>query len=585
MFSFQRILEALNRIHRRGQIGLSGFSYLDLAAVFLFLILATGMGELSLSWLVPSVPPTAGAPISLNPTQSVIPSEETLPSAVVQGISSALRSETPIPELEARVEPKTDSPAVRTSREPPSQEVPSSAQAPERRPPASPKPGPPRRTVQGGVERAGAAPMPSAPKAPEPSALKVLAPSPPEEKPRVARASVPPENSVRLYTKRPSRFLRIPSPERRRDEAARASLSVPPMQAALLSKTRAVMRDVWDTFRLNHFRVGQEIFRWDPERDVVEIVPAAALAERRNGTHPGKRATRSAIGRKGFRTLATLNGDIKDSLYQSVVRAGGSASLAMTLAEVFSWKLDFRSDLRRGDKFSLVAEQWVGKAGMPRWGRILAAELQGRGEIYRAIGFPSKKGRLQYFDEEGEPLHKRFLQSPLSYTRISSGYSHRRFHPILRIHRPHRGIDFVAPAGTPVRAVAPGVVRMARWSGEGGKTVELKHKGRFKTRYHHLSRYARGVRRGRRVARGQIIGYVGSTGLSTGPHLDFRVLRNGRPINPLQLKNVAAEPVPPHDRERFLRIRKALLSHLHGLIRPVAARAGANILAAKAAGR
>ncbi|MFQ5692978.1 MAG: M23 family metallopeptidase [Nitrospinota bacterium] len=257
------------------------------------------------------------------------------------------------------------------------------------------------------------------------------------------------------------------------------------------SDLRAMMKGVWETYRLRRVRIGESLFRWDPDRGAVAYEDAGGFGLRGGG--PPKAG--QAKSRAPIRTVAALRGEIEGSLYKSLIRAGGSAALAVTFAEVFRWSVDFRADVRRGDVFSVVAEHWATKGGRLRWGRILAAELRTRSGTYRAVAFPSRNGRLRYYNAEGKPLRRYFLRTPLNYTRISPGYSLRRFHPILKIHRPHRGIDYAAPAGTPVRAAADGVVAMARWAGEGGKTVRISHPGGFSTVYHHLSRYGRGIRR------------------------------------------------------------------------------------------
>jgi len=353
------------------------------------------------------------------------------------------------------------------------------------------------------------------------------------------------------------------------------------------AKTRLLARNVWKTFNIRHIRLGDEIIQWDPKRDELEIKPASESVKRRRGRRDIKRS-RNQRGRlrKPNRTMAILKGEIRGSLYQSVVLAGGNGALAMALANVFSWKVDFSSDLQPGNVFSIAAEQWISASrGRRRWGRVFAAKLETGSKVHRAIGFPGENGRLRYYDRKGKPLHNLFLRTPVNYTRISSGYSRRRFHPILKVHRPHRGIDYAAPYGTPVRAAADGVVVTARWAGQGGKTIELRHQGKLRTRYHHLSRYAKGVRRGRRVRRGDVIGYVGTTGLSTGPHLDFRVRYDGKPMNPLRLSRVSGSPISISDRKRFLRVWNLLFAQLDERIRKADTRPGADPVAAQSVGR
>ncbi len=365
------------------------------------------------------------------------------------------------------------------------------------------------------------------------------------------------------------------------ENGARLPRSVNPdrLLSAVASSVRtvALMRNVWETFRLSRYVVEDEVIRWDPQREVVEFEPLFAA--------PGSEVPRRLRSDGGIRAVATIRGRIQGSLYKSVLRVGGNAALAVSLADIFSWEVDFRSDLQPGDRFWIVAEGKLRPGHEPRWKRVLGVMIEAGGRPHRAIAFPDRRGRLGYYDEDGKPFHKLFLGAPVNYTRISSGYSHRRFHPILKIHRPHRGIDFAAPFGTPVRAVASGVVVRAAWTGQGGKTVELRHPRRYGTKYHHLSRYARGVRRGKHVVRGDVIGYVGSTGLSTGPHLDFTVLYGGRPVNPLKLKQIAGVPISKKNWKRFARLREAIFAYVRGPVWKVETDRGVKIVAATSAGR
>lgn len=343
-------------------------------------------------------------------------------------------------------------------------------------------------------------------------------------------------------------------------------------EVASSTRTMALMRNVWETFRLSRISLEDEVIRWDPKKEVVEFDPISVV--------PGVTKYGGTGSGKGPLAVSVIRGKIRGSLYKSILRAEGSGAMAVALANIFSWEVDFRSDIQPGDEFWIVAERSFRPDGKPQWGRVLGVMLEARGSPHRAIAFPDRQGRLSYYGEDGKPLKKVFLRSPVDFTRISSGYSHRRFHPILKTHRPHRGIDFVAPFGTPVRAVAKGVVIRAVWTRQGGRTIELRHLRRYSTKYHHLSRYAKGVRRGKRVARGEVIGYVGSTGLSTGPHLDFRVLDRGRPVNPLRLKQIAGVPIPGKDWKRFTHLRDAIFAYVRGPVWSVKSGRGTKMVAA-----
>ena len=251
-----------------------------------------------------------------------------------------------------------------------------------------------------------------------------------------------------------------------------------------------------------------------------------------------------------------LVGRIESSLYQSVTDAGAGPELAMALAATFDWTVDF-FQLQKGDGYrvyyveSLVDSQPYGQA------QILAAEFMASGKTHTAIRF-----RNQFFDAKGQSMKRRYLKAPLDYTRISSGFSTSRLHPVLRYLRPHLGVDYAAPKGTPVRTVGDGQVLEAGYRGGNGNFVKVQHSKDHATGYLHLSRIATGVRRGGRVRQGQVIGYVGSTGLSTGPHLCFRFWNRGVQVNPKRLQGPQAEPMNPSDLAAFRQLRDSLLVQL-----------------------
>jgi murein DD-endopeptidase MepM/ murein hydrolase activator NlpD len=250
---------------------------------------------------------------------------------------------------------------------------------------------------------------------------------------------------------------------------------------------------------------------------------------------------------------AVVSGTLEGSLDESVRRAGGTGALTYRMADVLQWDLDFNRDLRRGDRFEILYEQ-VYLDGRPHsTGNVLALVYDNAGrrhEVYRY-------GDGGFYTADGRPLEKMFLRSPLRYSRITSRFTHRRFHPVLKSYRPHYGVDYGAPIGTPVRVTAGGTVVSADWSRGGGRTVKVRHPNGYLTAYLHLSRFAKGIRAGARVTQGEVIAYTGNTGLSTGPHLDYRVQRNGRWIDPLSLKNVPAESIPTAQLDRFYAWRDA----------------------------
>lgn len=243
-------------------------------------------------------------------------------------------------------------------------------------------------------------------------------------------------------------------------------------------------------------------------------------------------------------------GSIDTSLYDAIRKSGESPLLAQSLADVFQWDVDFFR-LQQGDAFSVIAEKrFVGDDPMG-YGPILAARFEHAGRVYEAFRHENEDGVAGYYTRAGTPLKKQFLKAPLQFRRITSGFTHRRFHPVLRTFRPHLAIDYGAPEGTPVMSTADGVVRFAgRGSGEGNY-IRIRHSSSLETYYLHLSRFAKGISKGKRVEQGDVIGYVGSTGLATAPHLDYRVRQDGKWINPLHLKSVTPDPLRGRSLERF----------------------------------
>ncbi len=263
--------------------------------------------------------------------------------------------------------------------------------------------------------------------------------------------------------------------------------------------------------------------------------------------------------------IARVEGKIETSLYEAMIAIGQKPSLTMDFADIFDWEIDFLTEPRPGDRFRLVWEEYWQDEKKLADGRIFAAQYINRHKTHTAIYFEDPEGHRGYFTEEGKSLRKQFLRSPLSYRRISSYFSYRRFHPILKVYRPHPGIDYAAPIGTPVRSIGDGRVVYKGRKGGFGRFVKIKHKRGYYTTYGHLRRYARGIRVGARVYQGQVIGYVGSSGLSTGPHLDFRIIKDGRYINFLRLKLPPVKSVKKEHLEEFNRIKEARLTQLESI--------------------
>tara|TARA_B100001248_G_scaffold262731_1_gene261822 strand:- start:1594 stop:2883 length:1290 start_codon:yes stop_codon:yes gene_type:complete len=240
----------------------------------------------------------------------------------------------------------------------------------------------------------------------------------------------------------------------------------------------------------------------------------------------------------------TFSGIVQTSLWESADAANMNPELIGQLSEIFAWQIDFAREVRRNDRWRIMVEKKMVRGETVGWGDIRVAEYENEGRSYKAILF-EKEGELKgYFSPEGKSLRKMFLKSPIKFARISSRFQRRRFHPILKVNRPHLGVDYAAPIGTPVRAVGAGRVTYAGWRGGGGKTIKIRHNSVYKTAYKHLNGYAKGIRRGKRVEQGQIIGYVGTTGLSTGPHLHFEFFKHGKFVDPLRQEFPSADPIP-----------------------------------------
>ncbi len=254
-------------------------------------------------------------------------------------------------------------------------------------------------------------------------------------------------------------------------------------------------------------------------------------------------------------------GALEGSLEGSLRAAGAPAVLSLAMADVLQWDIDFNRDLRAGDRFWVAWQEIQLDGEFHRVGSVEALVYENGSRQLEAYRFGEDGA---YFDAEGRPLRKQFLRSPLPYSRVTSKYTNRRFHPVLKTYRPHYGVDYGAPVGTAVRVTASGTVSFAAWDKGGGKVVKVRHTNGFETAYLHLSRYAEGISRGARVVQGQVIGYVGKTGLATGPHLDYRVKRNGRYMDPLRLAddNPPAEPIDDAQRAAFEAERERLRREL-----------------------
>ena len=236
---------------------------------------------------------------------------------------------------------------------------------------------------------------------------------------------------------------------------------------------------------------------------------------------------------------------INNSLFIDGHKAGLSDQLIMNLASIFGWDIDFALGIRRGDQFSLIYEEQFLKSGSKYGdGNILAAEFINQGKHYRAIRFQDPTGQVGYFTPNGKSMRKAFIRTPVKFSRISSGFTKKRWHPVLKKWRSHRGVDYAAPTGTPIKAAGKGKITFSGWKGGYGRVVYIKHGTKYTTVYGHLSKFSRRAKVGKRIKQGDIIGYVGQSGLASGPHLHYEMRVKGVHRNPLKVKLPSAKPIP-----------------------------------------
>ena len=320
-----------------------------------------------------------------------------------------------------------------------------------------------------------------------------------------------------------------------------------------------------------------------PPKELQRILASGPLAQRLHRVYPGHKLTfvsdeggslvrfiyspgpleRLVFQRSGdtyrshkeveepTKTVAFRHSVIKHSLFVAAQRAGLEDALIMRLVKIFQWDIDFLLDIRDGDSFSILFEELYLDNQLIDTGEILAAQFVNQGKPHRAVLYSNSTGIAEFYSPNGESMRKDFLRAPLAFTRISSNFNLRRNHPLFKISMPHRGIDYAAPVGTPVRASGDGTVLVAGRTVANGNYVVLRHGETFQTKYLHLSRIARGIRQGTRVAQGKVIGYVGATGYATGPHLHYEFLVNGIHRNPRTVELPQAEPISAAERIRF----------------------------------
>ncbi len=264
--------------------------------------------------------------------------------------------------------------------------------------------------------------------------------------------------------------------------------------------------------------------------------------------------------------VKTVSGTVENSLFEDGEKAGIQPKLLSQLADIFTWDVDLEKEIHKGDSYKILYEERSRKGQEAKSSlRILAAELINAGQKMTAIYFEKQKGQGNYYDLEGRSLARSFLRFPLEFTSITSHLAHSRFHPILKVNLPHNGVDFAAQRGTPVRAVGDGIVTQAGWNGNYGKAIDVQHDTTYMSRYAHLDRFADGIQNGAPVKKGQVIGYVGSTGRSTGPHLHFELHKDQQVVDPLSVDFPADETIEPALQTVFDNQKRTYLVQLSSL--------------------
>lgn len=322
-----------------------------------------------------------------------------------------------------------------------------------------------------------------------------------------------------------------------------------------------------DTLKLTRLRPGESITFNLSDTHELQRLSYALGHDRTLHVVRGEDGTfKSEIEEHPLEYRQTLgSGAINSSFYQAAVDAGLPPGMVLRLADIFGWKINFLTDIQEGDRFSILYET-VYKDGKPvTTGDILAASFINNGRLFQAVRYTDKEGNTTYYTPDGKSLKRGFLRYPVEFSRISSRFSKARLHPILHRIREHKGVDFAAPTGTPIRAAADGKISFQGWKGGYGKVVMIQHDGTYSTVYGHMSRFEPSLHQGSRVKQGQVIGYVGATGYATGPHLHYEFRINGVHHDPLSVALPEAQPIPASERARFLAESAQILAQMSRL--------------------
>ena len=315
--------------------------------------------------------------------------------------------------------------------------------------------------------------------------------------------------------------------------------------------------------KLNNVFPGYKLrFEVGPQNEVTHLTFSSGPLDRVVFTRIGDAFESAEDHPQPNRVETYKSGEIYHSLFVASQRADLSDAMTMRLAKIFQWDIDFVLDIRKGDTFHVIYEEMHLDGQMVEHGNILAAEFVNQGERYRAVRYENDTGEGAYFDPDGNAMRKSFLRAPVSFTRVSSNFNLDRRHPLWKSKMPHRGVDYAAPTGTEILAAGDGQITTASSTAPNGNYIVLRHTDSFTTKYLHLSRFAKGIKKGVRVQQGQVIGYVGKTGWATGPHLHYEFLVDGVHKNPRTVALPRAKPVPADELPRFQAVTGPLLARL-----------------------
>ena len=313
-------------------------------------------------------------------------------------------------------------------------------------------------------------------------------------------------------------------------------------------------------YPLKNIHIGHKFTRIATDSEVIVSYQVDANQVLNLRLIQGQTWQAEMIKRKVVSRVDVVSATIQDSLFWDASKAGLADNLILKLVDMFAWDIDFARDLRKGDSFKVMFEEKFDDEGKQVGYTILAASFTNRGRVFTGIRYENQKGEVEYYDDQGRNLRKTYLKSPVKYSRISSRFRTSRMHPVLGYTRAHRGVDYAAKSGTPIHAIGDGKIVYKGWKGGYGRFIEIRHNnGIHSTAYAHMSRYARGMRKGKYVKQGDVIGYVGMSGLATGPHLHFEFRSRGRAVNPLKVKHNPAKPVRKDELSAFrLKVKEML---------------------------